>query len=57
MPIVRLDYVVGTVVTSIYHGLEDKVVQGSLVIKDGKISEISDSGTSTKNIIDCDGDY
>ena len=47
----------GTISTNAKIILEDKVVQGSLVIKDGKISEISDGGTSIKNLINCNGDY
>ena len=47
----------GSILTNSKIILEDKVVQGSLVIKDGKISEISDGGTATKNIINCNDDY
>ena len=46
-----------TILTNAKIILEDQVVQGSLVIKEGNISEISDGGTSAKNIIDCNGDY
>ena len=42
-----------TILTNAKIILEDQVVQGSLIIKEGKISEISDGGTSAKNIIDC----
>ena len=41
-----------TILTNAKIILEDQVVQGSLVIKEGNISEISDGGTSAKNIID-----
>lgn len=37
--------------------LEDEVVHGTLVFKDGKISEISQGETAQDNAIDCHGDY